>query len=277
MTRYDVKLGQGVGRRPRVAVTGRSVGPPLFEALEVLGATSRCAGCATLSPVPEADLVEVGAPPTVGRTDGSRRARRVRLIVRTFVVLVGLLVAYYLVSLFQVWRAGNADGPESAEAIVVLGAAQYDGRPSPQLAARLDHGLELWQEGVAPMIMVTGGKRPGDRFTEAQAGFDYLVERGVPESAILREDQGSTTYESLDAAAAILAAAGSDEVVIVTDPYHSLRSRLIAEEVGLDASLSPTPTSVVTGWASFERELAEAGGVAVGRVIGFDRLSSITG
>lgn len=236
--------------------------------------------------MPEADLADPIDIPTIinGGSDHALRARdrtqrRGRWgwwLVRAVVGLVLLVVGYYAISLFQVWRAGNADGPDSAEAIVVLGAAQYDGRPSPQLAARLDHGLELWQEGVAPLIMVTGGNRPGDRFTEAEAGFEYLVERGVPESAILREDVGATTYESLSAAVPVLSAQGVDEVVLVTDPYHSLRSRLIAEEVGLDASLSPTPTSVVTGWSSFRREVFEAGGVAVGRIIGFDRLSDIT-
>jgi uncharacterized SAM-binding protein YcdF (DUF218 family) len=127
------------------------------------------------------------------------------------------------------------------------------------------------------VVMVTGGNQPGDRFTEAEASADYLVDRGVPETAIMREDQGHTTYESLDAAADQLRDAGIDDVVLVTDPYHSLRSRLIAGEVGLDADLSPTPTSVVTGWSSFRRELEEAGGVAVGRVIGFERLSNLTG
>jgi uncharacterized SAM-binding protein YcdF (DUF218 family) len=191
------------------------------------------------------------------------------------VLVVSLL--YYAVTLIQVVRAGRQTDPAPAEAIVVLGAAQYDGRPSPQLAARLDHALELYSEGVAPVVMVTGGNQPGDRFTEAEASAEYLVERGVPETAIMREDEGRTTYESLDAAADQLLEAGLDDVVLVTDPYHSLRSRLIAEEVGLDADLSPTPTSVVTGWSSFRRELAEAGGVAVGRVIGFDRLSDLTG
>jgi uncharacterized SAM-binding protein YcdF (DUF218 family) len=184
---------------------------------------------------------------------------------------------YYLVTLIQVVRAGRQTEPARAEAIVVLGAAQYDGRPSPQLAARLDHALALYDQGVAPVVMVTGGNQPGDRFTEAEASAEYLVDRGVPETAMMREDAGRTTYESLDAAADQLLEAGLDDVVLVTDPYHSLRSRLIAEEVGLDADLSPTPTSVVTGWSSFRRELAEAGGVAVGRVIGFDRLSDLTG
>lgn len=191
--------------------------------------------------------------------------------------VLAVLLLYYVVTLIQVVRAGRQTDPAPAEAIVVLGAAQYDGRPSPQLAARLDHALALYSEGVAPIVMVTGGNQPGDRFTEAEASADYLVERGVPEAAIMREAAGHTTYESLDAAADQLLDAGLDAVVLVTDPYHSLRSRLIAEEVGLDADLSPTPTSVVTGWSSFRRELAEAGGVAVGRIIGFDRLSDLTG
>ena len=200
-----------------------------------------------------------------------------RWVLVCFAGVMGLCVLYYVVTLIQVVRAGRESDPASAEAIVVLGAAQYDGRPSPQLAARLDHALELYNEGVAPVVMVTGGNQPGDRFTEAEASADYLVDRGVPETAVMREDAGHTTYESLDAAADQLLDAGLDDVVLVTDPYHSLRSRLIAEEVGLDADLSPTPTSVVTGWSSFRRELAEAGGVAVGRIIGFDRLSDLTG
>jgi len=191
--------------------------------------------------------------------------------------VLGLCVLYYVVTLIQVVRAGRQTDPDPAEAIVVLGAAQYDGRPSPQLAARLDHALDLYEEGVAPVVMVTGGNQPGDRFTEAEASASYLVDRGVPESAIMREDGGHTTYESLDAAADQLLAADLNDVVVVTDPYHSLRSRLIADEVGLDASLSPTPTSVVTGWSSFKREIEEAGGVALGRIIGFDRLSDLTG
>ena len=107
-----------------------------------------------------------------------------------------------------------------------MGAAQYDGEPSPQLAARLDHVAELWPRGLAPLVVVTGGNRPGDRFTEAEASAAYLVERGVPEAAILREDQGTTSYESLRGVADVLGERGLDDVLIVTDPYHALRSRL---------------------------------------------------
>ena len=190
--------------------------------------------------------------------------------------LVGVLAFYGLISLWQVWSTGRSDQARPVDAIVVLGAAQYDGRPSPQLAARLDQVIELWPQDLAPLVVVTGGNQPGDRFTEAEASASYLIDQGVPESAILLEDAGSTTYESLDRVAEILDARGLDSVLIVTDPYHALRSRLIAQEVGMVAFVSPTETSVVTGASSFKRQLGEAAGVAVGRIIGFERLSGLT-
>lgn len=205
-----------------------------------------------------------------------RRHKAVRRILRGAALVVLVLVVYYLVSLYQVWSVGRADQRGPVDAIVVMGAAQYDGRPSPQLAARLDHVLELWPEEVAPYVVVTGGNLPGDRFTEAEASAAYLVERGVPDASILSENEGSNSFESLEAAAALLDVRGLDEVVIVTDPYHALRSREIAEELGLAARVSSTDTSVVTGGDSFVRHLREAGGVAIGRIIGFERLSDLT-
>lgn len=190
------------------------------------------------------------------------------------VVLV--LVGYYLVTLLQVVQAGRSDHTAPVDAIVVLGAAQYDGRPSPQLAARLDHVVTLWERDVAPIVVVTGGNQPGDRFTEASASRRYLEERGVPDRAILAETSGTTTYESLAGVAPMLRDEGIDEIVLVTDPYHAYRSQLIAKELGLDARLSTTPTSVVTGWSSARRHLEEAAGVALGRLVGFDRLSGLT-
>lgn len=196
---------------------------------------------------------------------------------RISVTVVAVLFAYYLVTLVQVVNTGRTDSARPADAIVVLGAAQYDGRPSPQLAARLDHALVLWQDGLAPSVVATGGNQPGDRFTEAEASAAYLVERGVPESAIISVGLGSTTFESLDVVAVELLGRGLDEVILVTDPYHSHRSKLIAEEVGLSAHVSPTPTSVVTGLTSARRHVFEAAGVAVGRLVSFERLSGLTG
>lgn len=193
-------------------------------------------------------------------------------------VLIGVffvLFVYYGVTLIQVMAAGRSHDSPQVDAIVVLGAAQYDGRPSPQLAARLDHVVTLWNDGVAPAVVVTGGNQPGDRFTEAEASQIYLLERGVPEDVISMEDEGSTTYESLEAVARLLG--DGVEVVVVTDPYHAYRSKLTAEEVGLQAHASSTPTSVVTGWTSLRRQVTEAAGVSLGRLVGFDRLSALTG
>lgn len=212
--------------------------------------------------------------PTQHLARAGRSAWRIALQVGA--VLFAVLVAYYLVSLWQVWSAGRSDQSRPVDAIVVMGAAQYDGRPSPQLAARLDEVAELWPQGFAPVVIVTGGNQPGDRFTEAGASAAYLQERGVPAEALVLEDSGSSTYDSLENVAAIAADRGIESVLIVTDPYHSLRSRLVAQELGLTAFVSSTDTSVVTGADSLERHLREAAGVALGRVIGFDRLSGLT-
>lgn len=196
---------------------------------------------------------------------------------RIVATVVGVVVLYFGFSLVQVVAAGRADDRQPVDAIVVLGAAQYDGRPSPQLATRLDHALTLWEADVAPVLMVTGGKLPDDRFTEAEASRDYLIDRGVPEGAILMENNGRTTYESLESAAGILLGADLDDVVLVSDPYHMKRSQLIASGFGLDVRLSATPSSVVTGWASVRRHVREAAGVALGRLVGFERLSDLAG
>lgn len=212
-------------------------------------------------------------PIVVDRPPAGRRPRRgARRAVLAGLVVIVAVGGYFLVSLYQVWSTGRAEQARAVDAIVVMGAAQYDGEPSPQLAARLDHVVELWPRGLAPLVVVTGGNRPGDRFTEAEASAAYLTGRGVPAEAIVLEDQGTTSYESLQGVAALLRQRGLDDVLIVTDPYHSLRSRLIAEDVGLKAHVSPTPTTVVTGGEAVARHLQEAAGVALGRLIGFQRI-----
>jgi len=224
------------------------------------------------------ERVDVSSSDSTGnpRRVGTRWFRIRRRIVATVGAIVVLGMLYFVVSLLQVWSTGRTDDDGPVHAIVVMGAAQYDGRPSPQLAARLDHVVEIWPTGVAPLVVVTGGSIPGDRFTEAEASAEYLIERGIPADSIVLENSGSTSQESLTSVAAILAEQGLDDVLIVTDPYHALRSRLIAEEVGLDAEVSSTNTSVVTGFDSFTRHVQEAGGVAVGRIISFQRLSELT-
>ncbi|MEY4174035.1 MAG: hypothetical protein RI900_1200 [Actinomycetota bacterium] len=198
-----------------------------------------------------------------------------RLLLAT-VALLALGVVWFGTSLWLVHRTGTSDQARAVDAIVVLGAAQYDGTPSPQLAARLDHVVLLWKRGLADVVVTTGGSRPGDRFTEAQASAAYLEERGVPAGAI-RQVGGATTYDSVAEVATVLRSEGRRSVLLVTDPFHSLRARLIGQEVGLTAYVSPTRTSPVRGATAFWREVKEAGGVGVGRLIGFERLLRITG
>jgi uncharacterized SAM-binding protein YcdF (DUF218 family) len=217
-------------------------------------------------------------PTPVGGMPRPRRVRRRRWRGRVLLTLVAVLVvglAYYGISLYQVHSTGQSDQARPVDAIVVMGAAQYDGRPSPQLQARLDHARALWNRELAASIVVTGGKLPADRFTEAEASADYLVERGVPADRIRSESESHNSYDALRGVAALLDDGAT--VLIVTDPFHSLRSRLTAEELGLDAYVSPTRTSPVQGNTARAREMKEAVGVAIGRIIGFRRLLGITG
>jgi len=210
--------------------------------------------------------------------DGNRleRGRKRQRAIRIVATLMVLAVAYYAISVVQVIQAGARDEREPVDAIVVMGAAQFDGRPSPQLQARLDHVLVLWPENIAPSVVTTGGNLPGDRFTEAESSAKYLIAGGVPEDAILLEDEGSSTYESLEAVAALLSQRNLDSIVLVTDPYHAKRSQMIAESLGLSANVSSTTTSVVTGSDLTRRYLEEGAGVAIGRIIGMQRLDGWT-
>lgn len=172
----------------------------------------------------------------------------------------------------RVWRASRRDQARPVQAIVVLGSAQHGGVPSPDLAARLSHALSLWRRGLAPLIVVTGGRGPGDTTTEAAAAAGWLADRGVPQSAILREADGRNTWGSLRAAAGFLARRGVSEVLLVSDPYHDDRVALMAATLGLEPYVSPTRVSPIRGIAAvpyFAKETAE---VALGRVIGFRAL-----
>lgn len=186
-------------------------------------------------------------------------------------LLVGLLVVGYVgVTFVQVWQASGHDDARRADAIVVLGAAQYDGQPSPVLQSRLDHAFDLYERGLAPTIVVTGGRQEGDRFTEATAGYNYLRRRGVPDEAIRKEVQGHTTYESLAAVARFLGSESIDDVVLVSSPSHTKRLSHIASAVGLDAATSPSSESV-----SLRALTRETVAVSVGRLAGYRRLDSL--
>lgn len=203
-----------------------------------------------------------------------------RLVV--LVVLAGLI--YGLVTFGQVWLKARDDeatgtgGDAVADAIVVLGAAQYNGRPSPVLAARLDHAADLYDRGLAPLIVVTGGQADGDatRNTEASASADYLAtEHGISQDDILRENSGCNTWESLASTANELRKRGKEKVVLVSDPFHSARVAAMAGELDLDARVSPTRTSPIGGQRELRFMARETAVVAVGRIVGFRQLMGV--
>ena len=165
-------------------------------------------------------------------------------------VLLGLLVgvlAYFAVTTALVARWMGKDERPRVDAIVVLGAAQYDGRPSAIYEARLEHAVELWRGRVAPLLVFTGGKEQGDRFTEGGSGARWARQRGVPAEAVLVEERSRTTYQNLAGAKQALEGRDPDRdrhrIVVVSDPFHMFRAVKQAADLGMDAYPSPTRTS----------------------------------
>jgi uncharacterized SAM-binding protein YcdF (DUF218 family) len=200
-----------------------------------------------------------------------------RRLVGVLVGALALVVLYLGFTFVEVWLASRRDQARPVQAIVVLGAAQYNGRPSPVLRARLDHAYDLWREKLAPTVVVTGGREPGDRFTEATASANYLESRGVPDADVLRETGGRNSWESLAASAAFLKVRGVHTVLLVSDPFHNERITLMADEVGLRPYVSPTRTSPIRGVARVPYFAKETLEVAIGRIIGFRHLTEWAG
>ncbi|MGI8875916.1 MAG: YdcF family protein [Egibacteraceae bacterium] len=197
---------------------------------------------------------------------------------RVVAALLLLVVAYLGTTYAQVViaaRDGAGDVGPATQAIIVLGAAQYDGRPSPVLEARLEHAVTLYDLGVAPVVVVTGGQQPGDRSREATVSAAYLLRRGVPEEALRREVDGANTWEQLAASARFLATESIDEVVLVSDPLHTKRLSLTADEVGLRSRVSAAPDSRITGNAHARMAVRETLATAAGRIVGFRRLRNL--
>jgi uncharacterized SAM-binding protein YcdF (DUF218 family) len=256
---------------------------PLDEQWDNGGLTLNDAASVDLAPelvAVDPGFVEATDPDPTPSTAFERPRRKRYWLRRTLFALgaVFLLgIGYYGITLWQVWSTGHHDQARSVDAIVVMGAANYNGKPSPLLKARLDHALELYEAGYAPLVILTGGKQPGDKYTEAETGRKYLAAHGVPDDAMVEEDSGHSTWASMDGVASLMKDRGIERILIVTDPFHSLRSRLIAQELGLTAYTSPTETSPWGGGTQFKKSVKEAAGIAVGRVIGFKRLWKVTG
>jgi uncharacterized SAM-binding protein YcdF (DUF218 family) len=194
-----------------------------------------------------------------------------RWALRIVLLVVAAIVLYFAVTLLQVWLTSRHYEPHRAGAILVMGAAQYDCVPSPDLRARLDQALTLYRHRDAHLIMVTGYKEPGDRCTEAQSGAMYLESKGVPAGDILQAG-GDHTYENIAAAAPVLQRHGANVVLVTTDPFHEARSMAIASDLSLSPSPTPTQSSPITGWSTVPYFLKEAVGVGLGRIIGYNHL-----
>jgi uncharacterized SAM-binding protein YcdF (DUF218 family) len=169
----------------------------------------------------------------------------VSILRRILYIALAVVIAYPLFLAFRIWQQSRIDEVRRADAIVVLGAAQYDGDPSPVFEARLDQAEYLYSEDLAPRIVVTGGSQEGDRFSESEVGRNYLVSQGVPDGAILSEDEGRTTLESLTNVHDIAADNGIDTVLLVSDPLHSERIKAIATDLGFDEAYA--------SWTSYTR------------------------
>lgn len=161
-------------------------------------------------------------------------------------LLALLMVGSWLMSLIGVLFWERRDMARPAAAIVVLGAAQYVGHPSPVLRARIDHAIELWQQGLAPRIIFTGGFGDRDTTSEAAVSQRYAIAHGVPASAILIENSGRSTSESLKRVSALMAAESSRAVILVSDPFHSLRVSILARRFDLIPFTSPTRSSPIS-------------------------------
>jgi uncharacterized SAM-binding protein YcdF (DUF218 family) len=212
--------------------------------------------------VPPDSYAGVASPlPDVHAAKGrSRRGAWLRSVMLTIVLALPLVLL--LIAGAVIWQA-RTDEARAVDAIVVLGAAQYNGRPSNVLSARLDHALDLYEQGLAPRIVVTGGRAEGDAYSEAESGFMYLEERGVPGSAILMETQGRDTWASMQGVADVLENTDAHRILIVSDGFHLLRTELMARELGFEAYSSAAPDSPIRPWSGQELAyvIRETGGI----------------
>ena len=211
---------------------------------------------------------------TVGAVALRRILRMAWTAVRVLLVVLVVVTGYLAVTAVQVWLTSRRSEPRAAQAAVVMGAAQYDGVPSPDLVARLEDADSLWQRRLVPLIVVTGYKERGDAYTEAEASGAWLRSKGVPSRDIV-EVGGDDSWANLNDADAALHARRLDRVLIVTDGFHEDRSLAIATDVGLRAWPVPATDSPITGFSAVPYFAKETLGVALGRIVGYQHLHTL--
>lgn len=159
--------------------------------------------------------------------------------------MLGLLVFAERHLYLVIRRQATLSEARPAGAIVVFGAAEYNGVPSPVLQARLDHAFDLEEQGLAPLVITTGGPGGDPRFTEADVGRDYLIQKGVAEAKILSENRGETTLESVESAARLLRSRHKQTCLVVSDGFHLCRIKLMFRTQGITAYGCPAPGSPI--------------------------------
>lgn len=197
----------------------------------------------------------------------------IKLVVRIFAGLMAVIVLYFAVTFIQVWLRGQEHTTKNADAILVFGTAQLNGVPSPELEARLSHALALYRGDRAHFVVVTGGKKPGDLYTEAGVSATWLIARGVPKTDVILGG-GSDTWENVATAAPAMGSHGIQSVITVTDPFHEYRAMAITSAQGFVAYPSPVKNSAVFGpglWRYYAKETLEVG---VARFVGYQQLSN---
>ena len=198
-----------------------------------------------------------------------------KLVLRIISLVLSVIVLYFAVTFVQIWLTGHHHSSAKAQAILVFGTTEDNGVPSPELRARLDQALTLYRHHRAPWIVVTGGRRRGDVYTEAGVSATYLEDHGVRASSIIKGG-GSDTWQNVESVLDKLQRRHVATVITVTDPFHEYRAMAIASAQGLTPYPSPvrnSPTIKHQLWRYYLKETLEVG---VGRVVGYGRLSSWT-
>ena len=200
----------------------------------------------------------------------------IKLALKVVGLLISSVVVYFAFGFVQIWLAGHQHSHRVSDAIVVFGTRQDNCVPSPTLAGRLDEVVRLYELHLAPRVVVTGGRQPGDSCTEAQASRYYLVARGIPRSVIL-EGGGNDTWENIASSLPLITQNNIHSVLIVSDPFHVYRAGRIAAALGLDPAPSATTSTFVVGRASVSYYFGETLRVGMGRILGYQRMSEWLG
>jgi uncharacterized SAM-binding protein YcdF (DUF218 family) len=197
----------------------------------------------------------------------------IKLVLRIITTLISVVILYFAITFVQIWMTGHEHSTKHTQAILVFGTTEDNGTPSPELQARLDQALVLWHKDRAPWIAVTGGKRPGDHFTEAGVSATYLESHGVPASKILK-GSGTDTWQNVSSVRSKLKTHHIKTVLTVTDPFHEDRAMSIASSQGLTPYPSPVRNSPTVKHSLWKYYLKETFEVGIGRIIGYQQFHS---